>query len=132
MRPQKTHDLGHVGPRSSRSRRGPVAHHAAVVVLDRACDEEGAVECLRRPHVELVHVLDVAPSSGADVGVPKAVGYGLEVDALGEQEEYAIGFRKNDCALRDKVQSIISEMKADGKLAEISTKWFGSDITTVK
>ncbi|MGN0618210.1 MAG: amino acid ABC transporter substrate-binding protein [Ruminiclostridium sp.] len=58
--------------------------------------------------------------------------YRILPDALGEQEEYAIGFRKNDCALRDKVQSIISEMKADGKLGEISTKWFGSDITTVK
>lgn len=48
-----------------------------------------------------------------------------------EEEEYAIGFRKNDSALRDKVQEILSEMKADGKLGEISTKWFGSDITTV-
>ena len=47
-------------------------------------------------------------------------------------EEYAIGFRKNDQALRDKVQSILSEMKADGKLGEISTKWFGSDVTTVQ
>lgn len=58
--------------------------------------------------------------------------YTILPEAVGEQEEYAIGFRKNDCALRDKVQSILSEMKADGKLAEISTKWFGSDITTVK
>lgn len=49
-----------------------------------------------------------------------------------EAEEYAIGFRKNDQALRDEVQRILSEMKADGKLGEISTKWFGSDITTVK
>ncbi len=49
-----------------------------------------------------------------------------------EAEEYAIGFRKNDQALRDAVQKTLSEMKADGKLGEISTKWFGSDITTVK
>lgn len=49
-----------------------------------------------------------------------------------EEEEYAIGFRKNDSALRDKIQEILSEMKTDGKLGEISTKWFGSDITTVK
>lgn len=58
--------------------------------------------------------------------------YTILPETVGEQEEYAVGFRKNDCALRDKVQSILSEMKADGKLAEISTKWFGSDITTVK
>ena len=49
-----------------------------------------------------------------------------------EAEEYAIGFRKNDQALRDKIQETIKAMKADGKLAEISTKWFGSDVTTVK
>ena len=58
--------------------------------------------------------------------------YTILPETVGEQEEYAVGFRKNDCALRDKVQSILSEMKADGKLGEISTKWFGSDITTVK
>lgn len=49
-----------------------------------------------------------------------------------EEEEYAIAFRKDDQALRDAVQKTLSEMKADGKLAEISTNWFGSDITIVK
>jgi len=49
-----------------------------------------------------------------------------------EEEEYAIGFRKGDQALRDEIQKTLSEMKADGKLAEISTTWFGKDVTTVK
>lgn len=49
-----------------------------------------------------------------------------------ESEEYAIGFRKNDQKLRDEVQSTLSAMKKDGKLGEISEKWFGSDVTTVK
>lgn len=49
-----------------------------------------------------------------------------------EEEEYAIGFRKEDQALRDEVQKILSEMKADGTLGNISTEWFGSDITTVQ
>lgn len=49
-----------------------------------------------------------------------------------EKEEYAIGFRKGDQELRDKVQETLSELKADGTIAEISTKWFGSDITTIK
>lgn len=49
-----------------------------------------------------------------------------------EEEEYAIGFRKKDQKLRDEVQKTLSEMKADGTLGEISAKWFGSDITTVK
>lgn len=48
------------------------------------------------------------------------------------EEKCAIGFRKNDSALRDRVQQILGEMKADGKLDEISTKWFGSDITIVR
>ena len=51
--------------------------------------------------------------------------------SLGE-EKYAIGFRKGDRKLRDKVQTVISEMKADGTLGKISKKWFGSDITIVK
>ncbi len=57
--------------------------------------------------------------------------YKILEDGL-EEEEYAIGFRKGDQALRDKVQEILSEMKKDGKLGEISTTWFGSDITTVE
>ena len=44
---------------------------------------------------------------------------------------YAVGFRKGDLALRDAVDAILAEMAADGKLAEISTKWFGQDITIV-
>lgn len=57
--------------------------------------------------------------------------YAILPDGL-EEEEYAIGFRKEDQALRDKVQEILHEMKEDGTLAEISIKWFGSDITTVE
>lgn len=46
-------------------------------------------------------------------------------------EEYGIGFRKGDQALRDAVQEVLNEMAKDGKLAEISTKWFSKDITTI-
>ena len=49
-----------------------------------------------------------------------------------EAEEYAIGFRKEDVELRDKINDILSEMKKDGTLGEISTKWFGKDITIIK
>lgn len=56
--------------------------------------------------------------------------YRVLSDGLAE-EEYAIGFRKNDNALRNEVQKILGEMKADGTLAQISTAWFGKDITTV-
>ncbi len=46
-------------------------------------------------------------------------------------EEYGIGFRKGDVALRDAVNAELEKMAADGTLAQISTKWFASDITTV-
>lgn len=49
-----------------------------------------------------------------------------------EEEEYAIGFRKNDEKLCAEVEKILKEMKADGSLGKISEKWFGSDITTIK
>ena len=47
-------------------------------------------------------------------------------------EQYAVGFRKADQKLRDEVQKTLSAMKKDGKLAEISTKWFGKDVTIVE
>lgn len=46
-------------------------------------------------------------------------------------EEFGIGFRKNDVKLMEKVQETLEEMAKDGKLAEISNKWFGEDITTI-
>ncbi|HIS26544.1 MAG TPA: amino acid ABC transporter substrate-binding protein [Candidatus Pullilachnospira intestinigallinarum] len=45
-------------------------------------------------------------------------------------EEYAIGFLKGNEKLRDNVQKVLQEMADDGTMAEISTEWFGSDITT--
>ncbi len=47
-------------------------------------------------------------------------------------EDFVIGFRKGDEALRDEVQKVLSEMRADGTLAKISEEWFGKDVTTVQ
>ncbi|MCR4817955.1 MAG: transporter substrate-binding domain-containing protein [Fretibacterium sp.] len=52
-------------------------------------------------------------------------------DTLGE-DELAIGFRKGDIDLRDKVQEVLSGMRFDGTLAVISKKWFGIDVTTIR
>lgn len=46
-------------------------------------------------------------------------------------EEYGIGFKKGNEALRDKVQEALEEMAADGTMTEISMKWFGEDVTTI-
>ena len=49
-----------------------------------------------------------------------------------KNEEYAIGFRKQDEKLCNKVNEILLEMKKDGKLGKIATNWFGKDITIIK
>lgn len=48
-------------------------------------------------------------------------------------EMYAIGFRKeNNDDFIAKVNDALRELKANGKLAQISIKWFEEDITTVE
>lgn len=47
-------------------------------------------------------------------------------------DEYAIGFRKGEEALCKAVEDALKELKEDGTVKEIATKWFGSDITTIK
>lgn len=47
------------------------------------------------------------------------------------EEDYGVGFLLGNTALRDRVQKTLEGMAADGKLAEISTKWFGKDITVI-
>ena len=46
-------------------------------------------------------------------------------------EQYGIAFKKDNTELRDKVQNVLNEMAADGTVAKISTKWFGSDISVI-
>ncbi len=59
---------------------------------------------------------------------PEDEGSGLVIlDESLAPEEYGIGFRKEDEALCYAVEAALSELKAQGKLAEISEKWFGED-----
>ncbi len=46
-------------------------------------------------------------------------------------EQYGIAFKKDNTELRDKVQKTLEEMSADGTVAKISEKWFGSDISII-
>lgn len=46
-------------------------------------------------------------------------------------EDYGVGFLLGNEALRDIVENTLKEMAADGKMAEISQKWFGKDITSI-
>lgn len=47
-------------------------------------------------------------------------------------EEYAIGLRKGDQALCDKINEALRSLKTDGKVEEIASNWFGKDITIIK
>ena len=47
-------------------------------------------------------------------------------------EEYGIGFKKGNTALRDAVDATLVEMAADGTLKSVSEKWFDTDVTTIK
>nr|WP_295972668.1 amino acid ABC transporter substrate-binding protein [uncultured Bacillus sp.] len=42
-------------------------------------------------------------------------------------EEYAVGVKKGNEELLDKVQTALDEMNEDGTAADISSKWFGED-----
>ena len=48
---------------------------------------------------------------------------------IGEVSQFGFAFRKDDQALRDEVQKVFDDMKADGTVAKISQKWFAEDIT---
>lgn len=46
-------------------------------------------------------------------------------------EKYGVGLKLGNTELRDKLQATLEEMAADGTMAEISEKWFGTDVTTI-
>lgn len=54
------------------------------------------------------------------------------LDEVISSEQYAIGFLKGNETLRDEVQSTLMEMVEDGTFAEISDKYFGYDVCTLK
>lgn len=48
---------------------------------------------------------------------------------IGDVSQFGFAFRKEDQTLRDEVQKVFNEMKADGTVGKISEKWFAKDIT---
>ena len=51
------------------------------------------------------------------------------LDEAVASEEYGVGFLLGNTELKDKVETTLKAMAADGTLAKISEKWFGKDIT---
>ncbi|MDD5934136.1 MAG: amino acid ABC transporter substrate-binding protein [Clostridiales bacterium] len=54
------------------------------------------------------------------------------IDGSLAAEQYVIGFRKGDDALKNEVEKCLKEMKEDGTLAKICTTWFGKDVNTIQ
>lgn len=54
------------------------------------------------------------------------------LDDVLAQEEYGIGMRKGDTALKNEIDKIIQEMIDDGTYKTISEKWFGKDVSIKK
>ena len=54
----------------------------------------------------------------------------FDAEGIGEESKgMVIAFKKGNTELKDKVENAIAELKAEGKVKEISEKWFGEDIT---
>lgn len=53
------------------------------------------------------------------------------LDEILAHEEYGIAFKKDNTELRDKVQNALNEMEADGTVAKISEKWFGTNLSVI-
>ncbi|WP_392560120.1 amino acid ABC transporter substrate-binding protein [Orbus mooreae] len=49
-------------------------------------------------------------------------------DNFGE-EQYGVGFKKDNAELQQKIQQALNSMMTDGTAAQISEKWFGTDVT---
>ena len=88
------------------------------------------VEALQQMDLELVDAVFMDSVVAEYKITADAKDWQILPDGL-QEESYAIGFRKADQELRDEVQRILSEMKADGTVAKISTEWFGDDVTCI-
>ncbi len=53
------------------------------------------------------------------------------LDEAVASEEYGVGFLLGNTELRDQVQKTLEDMAADGTMAKISEKWFGTDVTII-
>lgn len=115
---------------------------SAQQALDAAADFKASLGSVVPFRDNVTAFLDVESGSSDALLIDKVVGeyYIAQKDEadytiLGESlapETYVIGFRKGEVAFKDKIEETLRAMKEDGKLAEIATEWFGSDVTIFK
>ena len=119
---------------------GIQAGSTANVALDDHADFKASLGEVVSFKDNMTALLDLE-SGGLDAVLLDSIVAGYNITASGKpfrvlsdslaDEEYGIAFRKEDKALRDAVQEELNAMVKDGTLAQISTKWFAKDITTV-
>ena len=119
---------------------GTQAGSSSVDALDEAADFKASLKAVVEYKDFLTALMDL------DVGGIDAVVIDLVVandninrsgkpfrilkETLGE-EQFGIGFRKNDKALADKVWATLLDMAKDGTVAKITTQWMGADISVI-
>lgn len=119
---------------------GLQAESSAVDALEEAADFKASLGEVLQFEDNMMALMDLE-KGGVDVVLMdeivaryyitfKEKAYKVLDDALA-YEEYGIGFRKNDNSLMTKFQDTLEAMAKDGKLEEISKKWFGEDITVI-
>lgn len=86
-----------------------------------------ALEDLKSERIDAVVIDEIM---GRYVNSQQGDIYSVPDFSLGD-EEYGIGFRQADTALKDKIESILREMDEDGTGASISQDWFSEDIFLV-
>lgn len=80
--------------------------------------ENGRIDAVVTDELVGTYYMQKHPNSFKETGI-----------VVGEPTDFGIAFAKDNQSLRDEVQKVMDEMKADGTIAKISEKWFGKDIT---
>lgn len=106
---------------------GEYAEFASSVEVLAFEDYVAAIMDLKNENLDAVIIDEVV--ANYQIQVMGLEGY-TTIEALSE-DLYGIGFRKGDYMLCGAVEEALLDMAQDGTLAEISTKWFGSDVALI-
>lgn len=93
----------------------------------KTADNLGALNELNAGAVEAV----VMDECVARYNIEKQGGQYRILDEVVGKERFAVGFKKGNTELRDKVQNALNELAQEGVVAEISEYWFGEDLTII-
>lgn len=99
--------------------------HTSIAKIDQYADNVTALLDLANKRLDAVVVDGVV---GHYYVTKKPDDYVVLQDHFG-QEQYGVGFKKDNTELQQKIQQALDSMMSDGTTAKISQKWFGIDVT---